>query len=82
MCTTLFKKKHWADSGEMCSAVVFLGRVLALVLAQEMQDNRPQYLTHVRLADQVSHYNHQICRLRVLTSPKGHSERQGMKTHV
>ena len=30
----------------MCSGVVILGLVLALALAQEMQDNRPQYLIH------------------------------------
>ena len=73
---------NFADSGEMCSGVVTLGQVLALVLAQEAQDNRPQNLIHVRLADQVSHYNHQICRPRVLTSLEGHGERQYMKTHV
>ena len=66
----------------MCSAVVFFGWVFALVQAQEMQDNRPQHLNHVRLADQVSLYNHQISRLRVLTSPEGHGKRHGMKTHV
>ena len=44
-----------------------LGRVLALVLAQETeerQDNMPQHLIHVRLADQVSLYNHQNYRPR------------------
>ena len=48
-----------ADFGEMCSGVVISGLVLALVLAQEMQDNRPQHLIHVRLVHQVFHYNHQ-----------------------
>ena len=28
------------------------------------QDNRPQYLIHVHLTDQVSLYNHKICRPR------------------
>ena len=60
----------------MCSGVVTLGLVLALVLAQETQDNRQQKLIHVRLADQVSHYNYQICRPRFLTSPEGDGERQ------
>ena len=41
----------FADSGEMSSGIVILGLVLALVLAQETQDNRPQHLIHVRLAD-------------------------------
>ena len=56
MCTTL--KYNFADSGKMCSGVVILGLVLALVLAQERQDNRPEHLIHVRFADQVSLYNH------------------------
>ena len=67
-------KYIFADSGKMRSGVVILGLVLALVLAQEMQDNRPQHLIYVRLADQVSLYNHQICRPRFLTSPEGHGE--------
>ena len=75
-------ERHFADSGEMCSGVVFIGRVLTLVLAQEMQDNRHQHLIHVRLVDQVSLYIHQMCRLRVLTSPERHGERECMKTHV
>ena len=49
---------NFPDSGEMCSGVVILSLVLALVLAQEMQDNMPQPLIHVRLTHQVSHYNH------------------------
>ena len=57
-------ERKFADSGEMCSVVVILGLVLALVLAQGIQDNMPQHLIHVRLAHQVSHYNHQICRPR------------------
>ena len=54
MRTTL--KDKFADSGKMCSGVVILGLVLALVLTQENQNNRPQHLIHVRLADQVSLY--------------------------
>ena len=61
-------ERNFADSGDMCSGVVDLGLVLAMVLAQEMQDSRPQHFTHVRLAHQVSHYYHQICRPRFLTS--------------
>ena len=53
-------KRNLADFGEMCSGVVILGLVLALVLAQEKQDN----LIHVRLADQISLYYHQICHPR------------------
>ena len=34
-------KYTFADPGKMCSGVVILGLVLALVLAQERQDNRP-----------------------------------------
>ena len=64
-------ERNFADSGEMCSGVVILTLVLALVLAQERQDN----LIHVRLADEVSLYNHQICRPRFLTFLKGHGER-------
>ena len=75
-------ERNFADSGETCSGVVNLGLDLALVLAQETQDNRPHNLIHVRLADQVSHYNNQICRPWVLTSPEGHGERPCMKTHV
>ena len=55
MCTTF--KGNFADSGKMCSGVVILGLALALVLAQERQDNRPQHHIHVRLADQVSLYD-------------------------
>ena len=51
MRTTL--KDKFADSGKMCSGVVILGLVLALVLVQERQDGRPQHLIHVRLADRV-----------------------------
>ena len=43
--------RHFADSGEICSSVVFLGRILTLVLAQEMQDNRPQHLIRILLVD-------------------------------
>ena len=64
-------ESNFADFGEMCSGVVILGLVLALVLAQEMQDNRPQHLIHVRLVHQVSCYNH-----------PGHGERYCTKTHV
>ena len=70
MRTTL--KYNFADSDKMRSGVVILGLVLALVLAQERQDKRPQH--HVRLADQVSLYNHQICRPQFLTSLEGHGE--------
>ena len=66
----------FADSGEMSSGVVILGLVLALVLAQEMQDNRHQHLIH---AYQITH---QICRPRFLTSPEGHGERYCTQTHV
>ena len=45
-------EKHFVYSGEICSGVVTLGLLHALVLAQERQDNRPQHLIHVRLADQ------------------------------
>ena len=38
---------------------VCVGLVLALVLAQERHDNRPQHLIHVQVTDQVSIYNHQ-----------------------
>ena len=82
MCTTLFLCKKNADSGEMCSGVVIIGLVLALVLALEMKNNRPQPLIHGRLPHQVSHYNHQICRPRVLAPPEGHGERYCTKTYV
>ena len=62
-------ERNFADSGEMCYGIVILGMVLALVLAQKRQDNRPQHLIHVGLTDQVFLYNHQICRPRCLTSP-------------
>ena len=73
-----------ADSGEICSGVVLhcVGRVLTLVLAQEMQDNRPQHLIYVQLVDQVSLFNHQLCRPRFLTSPERHGERECMKIHI
>ena len=73
MRTTL--KDKFADSGEMCSGIVIIGLVLALLLAEERQDNRPQHTIDVRLADQVSLYNHQICHPRLLTSPEGHGGR-------
>ena len=75
-------ERNFADSGEMCSGIVILGLVLALVLAHEMQDNRPQHLNHVRLTDQVSLYTHQICRPRILTSPEGPGESKRMKIQV
>ena len=50
-------ERNFADSAEMCFGVVILGLVLALVLAQEMQDYRPQHLIHVRITDQVFLYN-------------------------
>ena len=75
-------ERNIADSGEMCSGIVILGLVLALVLAQEMQDNRPQHLNHARLTDQVSPYNHQICPPRILTSPEGPGESKCMKIQV
>ena len=62
MRTTL--KVKFAYSGKMCSGVVILGLVLALVLAQERQYSITQHLIHVQLADQASLYNHQICRPR------------------
>ena len=67
-------ERNYANSGEMYYGIVILGLVLALVLAQERQDNRPQHLTHVGSADQVSLYNHQIWRSQCLTSPGGHGE--------
>ena len=67
-------KYKFADSGKMCSKIVILGLVLALVLAQERQDNRPQHLIHVRLANQVSLYNHKICHPQFLKSSEGHGE--------
>ena len=42
-------ERHFIEYGEMFSGVDILGLVVALVLAQE---NRPQYLILVRLADQ------------------------------
>ena len=67
-------ERNFADSGKMCSGVVILGLILALVLVQESQHNRPQHIIDVRLANQVSHYNHQICRPWFLTSPEGHGK--------
>ena len=67
-----FDERNFADSGEICYAIVILGLVLAQILAQERQDNRPQHLIYVRLDDQVSLYKHHICRPRVLTSTEGH----------
>ena len=61
-------ERNFADSGKMCSGVVILGLGLALVLAKEMQDNRPPSLIHVRLAHHVYHYNHRICRPRFFIS--------------
>ena len=46
--------RNLAVSGVMCSGVVIIDLVLALVQVQKRQDNRPQHLIHVRLADQVS----------------------------
>ena len=54
-------ERHFVDSGDMSSGIVILGMVLALILAQERQDNRPQHHNHVPLTDQVSLYNHRIC---------------------
>ena len=51
-------ERNLADYGEMCFGIVILGFILAPVLAQERQDNRPQDLIHVRLTDQVSTYKH------------------------
>ena len=65
--TTLFF--FVVDSSEVCSGIVILGLVLSLVFAQKRQDNRPQHLIHVQLTDQMSLYNHQGCRPRILTSP-------------
>ena len=75
-------ERNFADSGEMCYGIVILGLVLAFVLAQERQNNPSQHLIHVGLADQVSLYNHQICRPRCLTSPEGHGKHYCVKTHV
>ena len=66
----LLKERFFVDSGEMASVIAILGLVLALILAHERLVNRPQHLIHVPLTDQVSVYNHQICRPRVLTFPK------------
>ena len=57
------------------AGIVILGLVLALVLAQERQDNMTQHPIHVGLADQVSLHNYQICRPQCLTSPEGHGKR-------
>ena len=38
-------ERKFADSGEMCSGIVTLGLVHAMVLAQEGKDNRP-HSTH------------------------------------
>ena len=54
----------FADSSEVCSGIVILGLVVSLVFAQKKQDNRPQHLIHVHWTDQVTLYNHQICRPR------------------
>ena len=62
-------ERNFADSGKMCYGIVILGLVLALVLAQERQESRPQHFIHVGLADQVFFYNHQICHPQCLTSP-------------
>ena len=72
MRTTL--KGNFADSGNVCFGVVILSLVLALVLAQEKQDNRPQHLINVQFADQVPSV---ITRsvVSVLTSPEGYGER-------
>ena len=67
--------RNFAVSADMCYGIVILGLVLALVLAQERQDNRPQHLIHVGLVDQVFLYNHQICRPQCLTSPEGRGKR-------
>ena len=58
-------ERNFVDSGEMRSGVIILCQVLALFLAQQTQDNRPQHLIHVQLADQVSLYSYQICRPRL-----------------
>ena len=67
-------ERNFADSSEMCSGVAILGLVLALVLAQERQDNRHQHLIHVRLVDQVSLYNH-ISFAIGFKGHEGHGER-------
>ena len=59
MCTTLSDERIFAASGKMCSGTVILGLKLALVL----QDNIPQHLIHIPLANQVSLYiTTRICR--------------------
>ena len=58
MRTTLF----FADSREVFSGIVILGIGTLTGFRTKGQDNRPQYLIHVHLNDQVSLYNHQICR--------------------
>ena len=63
------EERNFDDSGEMCSGIVIIGLILALVLAQETEE-RPQHLIHVRLADQVFLYNHQIYRPRFLFLPR------------
>ena len=67
--------RNFDDSGEMCSGIVILGLILALVLAQETQANRPQHLIHVPLTDQGSIYNHLSRRPQFLKSPEGPVER-------
>ena len=69
-------ERNFDDSGAMCSGIVILGLVLALVLAKERQYSMCQHLVHVPLTDHVSVHNHQICRLRFLihVSPDGPGE--------
>ena len=57
-------ERNFADSGAMCSGVIIQGLVLASALAQKKHDNMPQHLSHVRLTDQDSIFNHQICCFR------------------
>ena len=57
----------FAGSGYTFSVIVKLGPVLV----KERRDKRHQHLIHVRLTDQVSLYNDQICRRRFFTSAEG-----------
>ena len=67
MRTSLF----FADSSEVCPRPG-----VVTDFCTKRQDNRLQRLTHVHLTDQVSLYNHQICRPRLKTppSPEGPGE--------
>ena len=63
---------NFADSGEICSGSQSETWYLHWFWHGK---SRTTGLNHVRLAYQVSLYNHQICRPWFLTSPKGHGKK-------